>query len=124
MAETQHPERRLRHPPATRCQLGTFQLGLTQSLYPEEDYAQAFVGSRRSEYGYSLTLPPAWHVVPASIPWDGITDPGHLEPTVDQMRGPSVAVAWAFAAPVTVRMRHFSSWWFGLRRTVIIGSHP
>ena len=44
-------------------------------------------------YGYSLTLPPGWQVVPASVRWDGISDPGHLEPTVDQMSGPSIAVA-------------------------------
>jgi hypothetical protein len=60
-------------------------------------------------YGYSLTLPPAWQVVPASIPWDGISDPGHLEPTVDQMVGPSVAVAWAFAAPTTDDLAEFAS---------------
>jgi hypothetical protein len=60
-------------------------------------------------YGYSLTLPAAWQVVPASMQWDGIADPGHLEPTVDQFRGPSVAVAWAFAAPTTAELTDYAA---------------
>jgi len=42
--------------------------------------------------------------VPATIRWDGVTDPGHDEPTVDQMSGPSgltAVAAWAFSQPVT-----------------------
>jgi len=55
-------------------------------------------------YGYSLTLPAGWQVVPASTRWDGISDPpGHDEPTVDQMSGPESAVAWAFSTPPITR---------------------
>jgi hypothetical protein len=59
-------------------------------------------------YGYSLTLPSGWEVVPALFPWDGTTDPGHLEPTVDRMVGPSVFV-WAFAAPTTEELADYAS---------------
>lgn len=60
-------------------------------------------------YGYSLTLPSGWEVTPATIPWDGISDPGHLEPTVDQMGGHSVAVAWAFSTRVTEDLKAYAS---------------
>lgn len=62
-----------------------------------------------SLYGYSLTLPAGWHVVPASIRWDGISDPGAAEPTVDQMSGPSTAVAWAFSTLVTKDLEGYAS---------------
>lgn len=55
-------------------------------------------------YGYTVTLPVGWVVVPATIRWDGNSDPGHEEPTVDRMSGPtghSLADAWAFSLPVT-----------------------
>jgi hypothetical protein len=63
-----------------------------------------------SLYGYSLTLPGGWQAVPASTRWDGISDPGHDEPTVDQMSGPETTVAWAFSTPpVTKDLRAYAS---------------
>jgi hypothetical protein len=65
-----------------------------------------------SFYGYSLTLLAGWQVVPASIRWDGISDPGHDEPTVDQMSGPSgpsISAAWAFSIPVTKDLKGYAS---------------
>jgi hypothetical protein len=63
-----------------------------------------------SLYGYSLALPAGWQVVPASTRWDGISDPGHDEPPVDQMSGPETAVAWAFSTPpITKDLRTYAS---------------
>ena len=71
-----------------------------------EPTATTFISSL---YRYSLTLPVGWQVVPASSRWDGISDAGHDEPTVDQMSGPSPAVAWAFATPVTMDLKGYAS---------------
>jgi hypothetical protein len=60
-------------------------------------------------YGYSLTLPAGWQVVPATTRWDGTSDPGHDEPTVDQMTGPSTAVAWAFSEPATTELTRYAA---------------
>ncbi len=80
---------------------------------PESPSAEPTASTYTSSlYGYSLTLPAGWQVVPASIRWDGISDPGHDEPTVDQMSGPSgpsIVAAWAFSLPVTKDLRGYAA---------------
>src|SRR4051794_20719718 len=72
--------------------------GLRPSASPTSEPTSTTYTS--SLYGYTVTLPPSWVVVPASTRWDGLTDPGHEEPTVDKMSGPtgdSLVDAWAFS---------------------------
>ena len=80
------------------------------SLSPTPSAQPTSTAYTSSLYGYSLRLPAGWEVVPATVRWDGISDPGHDEPTVDQMSGPSTAVAWAFSTPpVTKDLQTYAS---------------
>jgi len=64
-------------------------------------------------YGYSVTLPKDWMVVPATATWDGRSASGFDDPTVDQWVAPSVQnrcqaafvcapTLWAFAGPTSL----------------------
>lgn len=52
-------------------------------------------------YGYSLTVPGGWTIIPATAAWDGKGAPFHDVPEADQFVGPAAASAWFFGAPTT-----------------------
>ena len=52
-------------------------------------------------YGYSLTVPAGWKVIPATAAWDGTGAPFHDVPEADQFIAPGGESAWFFGAPTT-----------------------
>ena len=50
------------------------------------------------QYPYSLMLPPGWHAGAAVEKWDGTSQPGSTEPSVDKFGGSASASAFAMAA--------------------------
>ena len=51
-----------------------------------------------SFYGYTMTIPAGWTVVPAGLRWDGTSEPGPFA-QADIFVGPDQRTMWAFAGP-------------------------
>jgi hypothetical protein len=51
-----------------------------------------------TQYPYSVMLPYGWHAGAAIAKWDGVSQPGSTEPTVDKFGGSASASAFAMAA--------------------------
>ena len=58
-------------------------------------------------YPYSIALPAGWHAGAALLKWDGVSQPGHEEPTVDKFGGPISASVWAFAGSTKLDLKGF-----------------
>lgn len=50
-------------------------------------------------YGYGITIPAGWQVVPATVAWDGTSAPGHEEPVNDRFEPSGSASFWAYGGP-------------------------
>ena len=61
------------------------------------------------EYPYSMALPEGWHAGAAIVKWDGVTQPGYDESSVDKFGGPVSASAFAFAGPTTMDLNAFAT---------------
>ena len=75
---------------------------------PAGPTAASPVTFRSALYGYSLEVPAGWSIGAAMLRWDGASQPGHLDASVDKFASPSAVSAWAFSGPVTVDLAGFA----------------
>jgi hypothetical protein len=62
-------------------------------------------GFRSPLYGYSLVVPKGWTATPATVRWNGRTQPSQ-DPTVDQIAGPHL-IALGFSGPFAGNLTAF-----------------
>ena len=59
-------------------------------------------------YGYSIVLPAGWYAAAAILRWEGSSQPGSTDPTVDKFGGPGTVSAFGFAGPVAMTLAAFT----------------